>query len=169
MKSHEVLRQAFNKSGAKNVAQALRLSLSVIHQWSRPRPPQGTGARNPLDHIAALAETTGDRRLVQWLCAQAGGCFLPNPPARRSLPRDWLPLAGAVLAELGRLQVALGAMVTENNPSGPAAAAVRSAWDRLKPDAERLVCGCERGQFEPGKNPFCLGRGCPSTGLKKTN
>jgi hypothetical protein len=62
----------------------------------------------------------------------AGWLLHAHPPAKRSLPRDWLPLAGAVLAELGRLQAALGAMLTE-------------------------------------KNPFCLGRGCPGTGLKKKN
>jgi len=60
-------------------------------------------------------------------------------------------------------------MLTEKNPSGSVSAGLRAAWDRLKPDAERLVCGCERGQFEPGKNPFCLGLGCPGTGLKKKN
>ena len=41
------------------------------------------------------------------------------------------------------------------------AAALRTALDKFKSHMERLVCGCERGQFEPGKNPFCLGRGCP--------
>ena len=158
------MRQVCRRAGHKQVAGALGLSPNHIHKWMRPAGDTGTGALNPLDRIAALAKCTGNRQPVEWLCAQAGGCFMPNPPARRSLPRDWLPVAGAALVELGRLQAALGAMLTENNPSGPAAATVRSAWDRLKPDAERLVCGCERGQFEPGKNPFCLGRGC--TGLK---
>ena len=94
-----------------------------------------------------------------------------RPPARRPLPRDWLTLTGAVQAELGRLQAALGAMLTEKNPSGPASAVLRGAWDKFKPDMERIVCGYERGQFEPGKNPFCLGRGCPGTkvALKKKN
>ena len=71
--------------------------------------------------------------------------------------------------ELGRLQAALGATLTEKNLSGPAAAALRAAWDKLKPDMQRLVCGCKPGQFEPGKNPFCLGRCCPGAGLKKKN
>ena len=169
MKSYEVMKQACKRTGSKLVASRLRLSQSLLHKWSSPRPDGRSAELNPLDRLVEVTECTGDTRPVEWVCARLGGCFTPNPPARRSLPRDWLPLAGTVLAELGRLQAALGAMVTENNPTGPAAAAVRSAWDRLKPDAERLVCGCERGQFEPGKNPFCLGRGCPSTGLKKTN
>ena len=87
-----------------------------------------------------------------------------NPPVKRSLPRDWLPLTGAVLVELGRLQAALGAAVTGRNLSGPGAAGLRTAWDKFKTDMERLVNDCERGQFEPCRNPFCLGRGC--TGLK---
>jgi hypothetical protein len=34
---------------------------------------------------------------------------------------------------------------------------------------EWIVCGYERGQFEPGKNPFCLGRGCPAAKARKKN
>jgi len=105
---------------------------------------------------------------VEWVCARLGGCFMANPPVKRSLPRDWLPLTGAALVELGRVQAALGAAVTGRNLSGPAAA-LRAAWDKFKPDMERSVCGCERGQFEPGKNPFCLGRGCPGPKAGKKN
>ena len=165
MKSHEVMRQVCKQAGSKQVADALRLTPGHIHKWMRPAGDPNTGALNPLDRLDALAEFTGDERLVQWMCARRGGCFMRNPPARRSLPRDWLTLTGAVLAELGRLQAALGAMLTEKDPSGPAAAVLRGAWDKFKPDMERIVCGYERGQFEPGKNPFCLGRGC--NGIKK--
>jgi len=163
MKSHEVMRQVCKRAGCKSVAHALRLTPGHIHKWMRPRPDGRSEEFNPLDRVVALAEATGDARLVEWVCARLGGCFMANPPARRSLPRDWLPVSGAALVELGRLQATLGAMLTEKNPSGPAAA-LRAAWDKLKPDMERLVCGCERGQFEPGKNPFCLGRGCPGAG-----
>ena len=169
MKSHELLKQVCKRSGSKMVASRLHLSLSLIHQWSRPREDGRSIELNPLDRMAALLECTGDMRLVEWQCAQAGGCFMANPPARRSLPRDWLPLAGAVLAELGRLQAALGAMLKEKDPSGPAAAVLRGAWDKFKPDMERIVCGYERGQFEPGKNPFCLGRGRIGVKARKKN
>ena len=88
-------------------------------------------------------------------------------PAGGPVPTVAETTGDARLVELGRLQAALGAMLAEKNPSGPAATALRAAWDKLKPDMERLVCGCERGQFEPGKNPFCLGRGCPGIKARK--
>ena len=167
MKSHEVLRQVCKRTGSKLVASRLRLSQSLLHKWSHPRPDGRSEELNPLDRLVAMAEYTGDARLVEWVCARLGGCFMPNPPARRSLPRDWLPVAGVALVELGRLQAALGATLTEKNLSGPAAADLRTAWDKLKPDMERLVSGCERGQFEPGRNPFCLARGCPGAVARK--
>ena len=91
-----------SRTGAKLVASRLHLSQSLIHKWSHPRRDGRSEELNPLDRLVALAETTGDARLVEWVCARLGGCFMPNPPAKRSLPRDWLPLAGAVLVELGR-------------------------------------------------------------------
>jgi hypothetical protein len=160
MKSYEVMKQACKRTGSKLVASRLRLSQSLLHKWSRPRPDERSAELNPLDRLVAVTECTGDTRPVEWVCARLGGCFMPNPPVKRSLPRNWLPLTGAVLVELGRLQAALGAAVTEKNLTGPAAATLRTAWDKLKPDMERLVSGCERGQFEPCRNPFCLGRGC---------
>ncbi len=75
MASHEVLRRAFKKVGCKNVASELGLSLSLIHQWSRPRDGQ-SGALNPLDRVAQLVALTADERLLDWLCAQRGGRFV---------------------------------------------------------------------------------------------
>jgi hypothetical protein len=115
---------------------------------------------NPLDRIATLVQCTGDRRPVEWLCAQAGGCFMPNPPAKGSLPKDWLPVTGTVMQELGRLQAAIGAWLMVKQYPGPQTEGLRALWDKLKPDMERLVSGGERGLFLPVRNPFCLGRGC---------
>ena len=74
MESYEVLRQAFKKPGCKAVAQEMKLSLSLIHQWSRGQNGHSE-AVNPLERVAQLLAVTNDERLLDWLCAQRGGHF----------------------------------------------------------------------------------------------
>ncbi len=75
MKSYMVLRKAFKKVGSKAVAAELKLSPSLVYQWSRGRAGQSAAA-NPLDRVAQLVALTGDAGLLDWLCAQAGGLFV---------------------------------------------------------------------------------------------
>jgi hypothetical protein len=143
MRSHELLRLVFRKFGCKNVAQGLRLSLSLVHIWMRPHGDAGSGALNPLDRVARLVALTGDRRPVEWLCAQAGGYFVLNPPLKRPLPEDLLPVEGRVMQEqahlLGTLASSLGHRLTR-----PETQALRQEWELSKADMERLVTSCEQ-------------------------
>lgn len=75
MESYKVLRRAFKTVGCKNVAAGLKLSPSLIHQWSRARDGQSDAA-NPLDRVAQLVALTGNEALLDWLCAQRGGRFV---------------------------------------------------------------------------------------------
>jgi hypothetical protein len=81
MKSYEVLRRAFDPKGCKQAAAELNLSLSLIHQWSRGQAGQ-SAARNPLDVLLRILQTTGDARVLEWLCEQAGGEFVHGEKLR---------------------------------------------------------------------------------------
>ena len=72
MESHQLLRDVLQKAGAKEVAAALGLSLSMVYKWAEPSSA-GSGTPNPLDRIESLIKTTNDPRLVQWICEKAGG------------------------------------------------------------------------------------------------
>ena len=74
MKSHEVLRKAIKPVGCKHVAAELKLSPSLIYQWSRGRDGK-SAALNPLDRVALLVELGGEE-LLDWLCRQRGGRFV---------------------------------------------------------------------------------------------
>ena len=43
----------------------------------------GSGTANPLDRIEALMQSTGDSRLVQWICQRAGGFLSKTRSTRR--------------------------------------------------------------------------------------
>ena len=79
MESHELLREVFDKKSPKHVADDLELSTSMIYKWTQPREGEGSGIENPLDRVEALHRSTGDQRLVQWICQRAGGFFIKNP------------------------------------------------------------------------------------------
>ncbi|HTQ50619.1 MAG TPA: helix-turn-helix domain-containing protein, partial [Candidatus Acidoferrales bacterium] len=80
MQSYELLREVFEKKTPKQVAADLGLSLSMVYKWAEPPTnAAGSGTGNPLDRIEALLNSTGDHRLVQWICQRAGGFFIQNP------------------------------------------------------------------------------------------
>jgi hypothetical protein len=87
MKSYEVLREAFKRVGCKNVAVALRCSLSLVYQWSRGRDGRSE-ARNPLEVLLRILRLTGDPRPLEWLCEQAGGRFVRGKELRALVCQD---------------------------------------------------------------------------------
>jgi len=75
MKSYEVLRKAFKPVGCKQVAAELKLSPSLIYQWSRGQDGK-SAAVNPLDRVVQMLATTKGDGLLDWLCQQRGGRFV---------------------------------------------------------------------------------------------
>lgn len=57
------------------MAAELKLSLSLIHQWSRGRNGKSEAA-NPLERVNEIRKLTRSRLPLDWLCAQAGGRFV---------------------------------------------------------------------------------------------
>ncbi len=82
MESHEVLREIFKKTSAKQIAADLQLSLSLIYKWAEPpSDDSGSGANNPLDRVGQLIKATGDARIAQWVAEQTGGFSSATRPA----------------------------------------------------------------------------------------
>ena len=82
MKSHDVLKAVIETIGTKQVASDLRVSTSLIYKWCAEPPTEAgddaSGARNPLDRLIQIFESTGDRRPIEWLCVRADGFFVPS-------------------------------------------------------------------------------------------
>ena len=78
MESHELLREVFEKKPAKVISEDLQLSTSMVYKWAQPAANEG-GIGNPLDRIEALYRSTGDQRIIQWICQRAGGFYILNP------------------------------------------------------------------------------------------
>lgn len=154
--SFEVLRDAVEAIGAKAAAAHLKVSPALVYKWcEKPRDDEsstaemGSGTRNPLDRVMGLLEATGDRGIVDWVCEQAGGFFVPNPdPADTVADKFLLETQGMIQKFSGLLSVLTESMTNDGRIDSEESKMIRQFWQELKSQVERFVIACERGQFD---------------------
>lgn len=147
MKSHEVLRESFQKCSAKQVADEMGLSLSMVYKWAEPAVETGSGAVNPLDRIEALIRSTNDPQIVQWICEQAGGFYIKNPNASRPRSFSVLPATNEIVQEFADMLSVIANAALDNSISEKESANIRRRWEELKSVTEGFVQCCEVGNF----------------------
>ena len=150
MESHEVLRELLEKCNAKQIAADLGLSLSLIYKWAEPADDQhGSGTTNPLDRIEALIRSSGDVRLVQWICERAGGFFIKNPRGNWPHPHFLIPATNQIVQEFADLLAVVAAAAADNSITKQESRSIRARWEELKSVTEGFVRCCEEGNFSP--------------------
>ena len=152
MKSWEVLRDAVERVGVKAMAAKLNLSTALIYKWCQEPPkedPAGSGARNPLDRIQAIIESTKDEHVVNWICHLADGFFTPNPVVKPSdAEGQLLTNTHRVVVDFGDLLAAISRGIEDDGEiSVSEAEHIRQAWETLKSQAESFVVACEKGCY----------------------
>lgn len=153
MESHEVLRRAVEKIGAKKVAHAMRVSTSLVYKWCEPPredvSDEASGTRNPLDRVLALIRSTEDVGLLHWLCNQGGGFLVANPVVRsESIDVEYVARTQRMIRNFADVLDAVSeAMEDDRKIDRREAARIRAEWEELKRIAEEFVCACERGLF----------------------
>jgi hypothetical protein len=153
MQSHEILREIFQQCSPKQVSAQLGLSLSMIYKWAEPPDPaSGSGSTNPLDRVDALLRCTKDRRLVQWICQQAGGFFILNPKITNPHPSFLIPATNQIVQEFADLLAVVAAAAADNQITQKEAEEIRARWEKLKSVTESFVACCEQGNFRPLKD-----------------
>ena len=146
MESHELLREIFEKKTPKEVSADLELSTSMIYKWAQPPGDAGTGIGNPLDRIEALYQSTGDARLVQWICQRAGGFFILNPK-NTPHPHFLIPATNQIVQEFADLLQVIAAAAADNQITAAESKQIRARWEELKSVTEGFVACCEEGNF----------------------
>ncbi len=158
MKSHEVLKQVIEAVGTKQVASDLKVSSSLVYKWcAEPTDADGerdpSGARNPLDRVVHLCESTGDRRAIEWLCRQVSGYFVEDPDVDVSeVPGECIRHTQSLLAKFSELlQVISGSLANEGRIDEPESRLIRRQWHDLQSQGEAFVRACESGRFDPNR------------------
>ncbi len=152
MKSHEAIQHALKKTSPKQVASDLGVSLSLIYKWAQPQEELGSGSRNPLDRINCLHKTTGDDTLVQWICHEAGGYFVKNPPPDANTEFDVMPATNSMIGRFADLLTTISQAAEDRSISTEEADGIRQIWNQLKSYTEGFVTCCEEGDFDPIRN-----------------
>ena len=154
MDSHQVLKKAVDQVGAKKVAADVKVSASLVYKWCQP--PAGNasaegagGARNPLDRVAALLESTGELAVVQWICEQAGGFFVRDPEVTsRRVDAEYIAHTQRIIEDFSNLlRVVSDAIADDGKVDRRESDRIRAEWQNLKQYGEAFVCACEHGVF----------------------
>ena len=101
---------------------------------------------NPLDRIEALLKSTGDERIVQWICQRAGGFFIQNPK-NAPHPHYLIPATNQIVQEFADLLAVVATTAADNKITLAEAKQIRQRWEELKTVTEGFVACCENGNF----------------------
>jgi len=151
MQSHEVMRDVLKKTSAKLIAAEMHLSLSLIYKWAeKPEDESGSGAGSPLDRVGELIRITGDSRVAQWVCEQAGGFYIRNP---QNLPsgQPLIPITNDIVKEFADMLATIATSSSDSVITKQEAKTIRARWEELKSVTEGFVAACESGNFGPPK------------------
>jgi len=152
MHSYELLREVFDQKAPKQVAADLGLSLSMVYKWAEPpNTAAGSGTGNPLDRIEALLRSTGDQRLVQWICQRAGGFFIQNPKST-PYPHFLIPATNQIVQEFADLLHVIATATADEKITQAESEEIRARWEELKTVTEGFVACCEEGNFSQIRN-----------------
>ena len=146
MESHELLREVFDKKSPKEISGDLELSTSMVYKWAQSSA-NGGGINNPLDRIEALYQSTGDQRLIQWICQRAGGFFMLNP-RNTPHPHFLIPATNQVVQDFADLLQVIAAAAADNKITAAESKQIRARWEELKSVTEGFVASCEIGNFD---------------------
>jgi transcriptional regulator with XRE-family HTH domain len=146
MKSHELLRDIIQDGNAKQIAEDLGLSISMIYKWAEASGEGQSGTPNPLDRVAALLKSTGRTEIAQWVCEQAGGFYVKNNSERIASP-VLLEATHQIVQEVAEVLSVVSTAAIDNRISEPEAKAIRRRWEKLKSITEGFVRSCEKGDF----------------------
>lgn len=153
MDAHEVMREVLKRTSAKQISADMRLSLSLIYKWAEPpEDDSSSGASSPLERVGQLVRTTGDVRIAQWVCEQAGGFYIRNP---QNFPPGGplIPVTNDIVQEFADMLATIATSAADSLITRDEAKKIRARWEELKSVTEGFVKAAEAGNFGAPKPP----------------
>lgn len=153
-RSHEILKSAVKRQGAKKVAILLNVSPSLIYKWCEDAQELegrvvASGTVNPLERIKMFYEATQEDEILHWICQQADGYFVKNPKqGEGDCEKNILGNIKKFIKEFSEtLDIISDSYGNDQKISSEEARAIRRQWEDLKRIGEGFVNACELGKF----------------------
>lgn len=131
------------------MAADMNLSASLIYKWCQSNEhADDSGADNPLDRVLRLYQSTGDPRVINWLCENANGFFVRKPDYVGSIGSEIFDSTQKILKEFSdMLEVVSQSYSNDQQIDERESEKIRDAWETLKSIGETFVFSCESGRF----------------------
>jgi hypothetical protein len=144
----EALKKAIGKVGVKEVAHHLGMSPQTIYKWLEEK--EVSGARNPLDRIKTIIEITNDMSIIDWLCQNFKGSFVPDKPSNEVFQlQDYLQYHAEISNRLSELNSSvLGAIIGDQRIDREEYDEIREQWYQVKQYIESFVQACKKWSDE---------------------
>lgn len=152
MDSHQVIKDACDQHGTKEIAAHLGVSLSLVYKWAQPKTETGSGSRNPLDRVIELINSTRDPRIIAWICEQSGGYFVRNPENMSGADYQVMPATSQIVEQFAALLAEISKAAHDDSITSSESKKIRKVWDALKSFTEGFVNCCEDGDFKKMPN-----------------
>jgi hypothetical protein len=159
MNSHDILKEAIEGVGVKRVAAELNVSSGLIYKWcqstkrreGKPPPGEDQTVKNPLDRVVDLFALTQDPRIINYICHQSDGFFVPNGKADtlRHVDQSLFEQTQKMLSDFSLLLSAITrSTIDDRSIDLKEAGEIRAHWEDLKRFMEMFVVRAEKGEFE---------------------
>ena len=156
--SHEVIKEAINKTGIKAVAPKIGLSKALLYKWCQDPSNSASykpasGAANPLDRIKKIYELTQNQEIINWICQMADGYFVKNSSDNKasSDARMFKNVQRFIKEFSETLDTISKCYYDDSRIDEKEASLIREEWEELKRIGEGFVRDCEIGRFDKSR------------------
>lgn len=144
-----MVKELFEVMSPKELAAELGVSVSLIYKWAEPTGDSGSGTPNPLERIAALLKVTGDIRIAEWVCRNAGGFYTKSPDTVVAGDSNSVAvLTNQIVQDFAGMLSSIATAAMDDSIDSKESSDIRNRWEHLKSVTETFVCCCEHGNFD---------------------
>ena len=98
---------------------------------------------------------TGDVRIAEWVCRNAGGFYTKSPDTVATEDSHSVAVStNRIVQDFAELLSSIATAAMDDSIDSKEAGDIRNRWEHLKSVTETFVCCCEHGNFDEVKANF---------------
>ena len=144
MSSNDILQSTMERVGVKYIAHELGVSQSLVYKWTQDKNVSGT--TNPLERIREIIDITKDSQMLDWLCSEFSGVFVPDVSCDNELELEKYMLHyQKLLINFNELStIILESIIDDQKIDAKEYDKIRKKWYCVKQYVEGFINHCQR-------------------------